>query len=292
MGQEKNIQELEALVQLLDDPETSVYQEVSKRLKSYGSDILPYLKEARTNAFHSLVDARLREIIHYLQHQHLYAELHHWYLTEEQELLKGFLLVSKSRYPELEEDRLIRQVEKITRDVWLELNKELTALAKIRILNHIIFRVHGFQGDTEQPNAPSNYYLNNVLETRKGNPLSLSILYLSVARRLGIPLFGINLPKHFVLGYAAEEKRGRKVIVNEKKMRFYINPFRQGQIFSSADISSFLKQMKVREREHHFLPCEDITIIRRLIINLINAYKSGGDSSREEALRSLYEALS
>ncbi|PID94296.1 MAG: hypothetical protein CSA95_03775 [Bacteroidetes bacterium] len=292
MEQRKNIQELEALIALLDDPEISIYREVSKRLKSYGSDILPYLKEARTHSFNPLVDSRLHEIIHYLQQQNLYTELRNWYLTEEQDLLKGFILISKSRYPELDEDQLTRQVERITKDVWLELNKELTALAKIRILNHIIFRVHEFQGDTTQPNAPSNYYLNNVLESRKGNPLSLSILYLTVARRLGIPLYGINLPKHFVLGYASEEKRGREVIINEKKMRFYVNPFRQGQIFSSADISNFLKQMQIKEREHHFLPCEEITIIRRLTINLINTYKGMGNTSREEELRSLYKALS
>ena len=77
-------------------------------------------------------------------------------------------------------------------------------MEKVRVLNHIIFDVHGFSGNTANFHAPQNSYINNVLESKKGNPLSLSVLYAVIAQRLDVNIYGVNLPEHFILAYVED----------------------------------------------------------------------------------------
>ncbi len=291
MKEEQEIQKLEALVSLLDDPDEGVYTQISEELYTFGIDAIKYLEQAWENSFDPLVQIRLEDIIHKLQYESLYTDLRNWYLTGGEDLLRGFILLSKSRYPDLDETAITRQIGQLTQDVWLELNKDLTALAKIRVLNHILYDVHGFDGNLEKIGSPLNNYINTVLETRKGNPVSLGIIYMIIAQSLKIPVYGINLPQHFIVGYADEQKEGQKNIINKNKIRFYINAFRKGKIFSKADIEAFLKQMNINRDERFFLPCDNITIIKRVITNLIMAYESEGEKSRAEELKKLSKAL-
>jgi len=291
MKEEQDIQKLEALVSLLDDPDENVYTHISEELFTFGIDAIKYLEQAWENSFDPLVQGRVEDIIHTLQYENLYTDLRNWYLTGGEDLLRGFILISKSRYPELDEAAITRQIGQLTQDVWLELNKDLTALAKVRVLNHILFDVHGFDGNLEKIGSPLNNYINTVLETRKGNPVSLGIIYIIIAQSLNIPVYGINLPQHFIVGYADEQLQGAKTIINKTKIRFYINAFRKGKIFSKADIEAFLKQMNISRDERFFLPCDNITIIKRVITNLIMTYESEGEKSRAEELKRLSKAL-
>ncbi len=291
MKEEKDTQKLNALISLLDDPDENVYEKISEELNGYGIEVVSHLEKFRESSFNPLVHDRLEEVIHNLQYKNLYTELRNWFLTGGEDLLLGFILISKSRYPELNETEITQQIGQLSQDVWLELNKELTALAKVRVLNHILYNVHGFDGNLDKIGSPSNNYINTVLETRMGNPLSLSIIYILVAQSLKIPLYGINLPQHFIIGYANEIKDGLETTVEKHKIRFYINAFRKGKIFSRADIEAFLKHMNVKQEKRFFLPCDNITIIKRLITNLILAYEAQGEVSRAEELKELSKAL-
>lgn len=291
MKEEKDIQKLDALISLMDDPDEKVFTQIREELYNFGISAVSRLEKAWENSFDPLVQDRLEDVIHNLQYKNLFTELRNWYLTGGEDLLQGFILISKSRYPDLNEAEITHQIGQLTQDVWLELNKDLTALAKIRVLNHILFDVHGFDGNLEKIGSPSNNYINTVLETRKGNPLSLSIIYLLVAQSLKIPLFGINLPQHFIVGYADEKKIGNETIVDKERIRFYVNAFRQGKIFSRADIEAFLKQMNIKQDKSFFLPCDNITILKRLIANLILAYEAEGEISRVDELKELSKAL-
>jgi regulator of sirC expression with transglutaminase-like and TPR domain len=99
---------------------------------------------------------------------------------------------------------LRKQVQQIKHDVWLEINDELTAMEKVKIINHILFDVHQFSGNIANYHAPQNSFINSVLETKKGNPVSLGILYMIIAQELQIPIYGVNLPEHFIVAYVDE----------------------------------------------------------------------------------------
>lgn len=291
MEEKKNIQELNALISLIDEPDDQIFSQISDKIFSYGMDSISLLEDAWDKTFDPSLQNRIEGIIHDVQYANTYQNIRKWYLSGGEDLLQGFMLISKTRYPKLDGEKITKQIGQLTQDVWLELNKELTALAKVRVMNHILFDIHHFEGNLGHISSPSNNLINKVLEMRKGNPLSLSIIYLIIAQSLHVPVFGINLPQHFIIGYADEKKEGDKWVADKTNIRFYINAFRRGKIFSKNDIETFLLQMNVKPDKSHFLPCDNITMIKRLIANLILSYEAEGEKARAVELRNISKAL-
>ncbi|GAB4323558.1 MAG: hypothetical protein Kow00127_16240 [Bacteroidales bacterium] len=291
MNQETFQSELTALISLLDDPSEQVYDSIRKKLLFYGSKALPSLEDAWDNSFNSLIQDRIEEIIHHIQLNDLRRELLSWAAHQRYDLLKGFFLVAKYQYPELEEKLVYEQVELIKRDVWLELNQNLTALEKIKVLNHIIFDVHNFVPNKVRIDAPQNLFINTLLESHKGNHLSLGILYTIIARKLGIPVFGVNLPQHFILAYVDEAHEGTFTVENENEVIFYINPFNKGAVFTRREIELFLKHVHLEPAPEYFLPCNNVTIIHRVLHELRNTYNKQGYTEKVNEVAMLIRAI-
>jgi regulator of sirC expression with transglutaminase-like and TPR domain len=284
--------ELHALITLLDDPDEEIYNHIRERLLSLGQEVIPMLEDAWEQSFDTLIQTRIENIIQKIQFSKVTDGLTHWARTNSSDLLAGTLLVARYQYPDLDEQKLRKHIEQIKQDVWLELNDNLTALEKVRVINHIIFDVHNFSGNTTNYHAPQNSYINNVLESKKGNPLSLSILYAIVAQDLDIPIYGVNLPEHFVLAYRDEHNilpDAGSEATND--VLFYINPFSKGSVFSRKEIDAFLKQLKVNSQEYFYEPCSNVDIVQRLIRNLINSYEKLGYPHKVDELRDLLKAL-
>jgi regulator of sirC expression with transglutaminase-like and TPR domain len=284
-------QELNALISLLDDPDESVYTEIQTKLLSLGHNVIPLLEHAWENSFDSVLQHRIENIIHKIQFDTIENQLLNWVEHDQGNLLKGILLVARYQYPDLDEKKILKQIEQIKQDVWLELNNNLTALEKVRVINHILFDVHGFGGNTTNYHAPQNSYINNVLESKKGNPLSLSILYLIIAQDLSIPIYGVNLPEHFVLTYMDEESQFPLYGENQSKILFYINPFSKGAVFSSKEIDAFLKQLKLPLEQTYYEPCPNLDIIRRVFRNLVMAYEKLGYPAKVQEIENLLTVL-
>lgn len=130
--------------------------------------------------------------------------MRNWLSVSEDDLLYGVYLVARYQYPELRYEDIDKKVNAIRKDVWLELNDHLTALEKVRIINHILFDVHEFGRNNTNFMAPQNNFISDVLDSRKGNPVSLSVLYSVIAQRSGVPVYGVNLPKNYVMAYLDE----------------------------------------------------------------------------------------
>jgi regulator of sirC expression with transglutaminase-like and TPR domain len=258
---------------------------------SFGEEIIPELEIAWENSFDSIIQGRIEQIIHTIQFDVIKKMLQDWAAPGNQDLLEGALIMARYQYPDLDEEKIRKLFDQIRQDVWLELNNNLTALEKVRVLNHILFEVHGFSGNTTNYHAPQNSYLNNVLESRKGNPLSLSIVYLIVARDLGIPIHGVNLPEHFVLAYLDNHENYPVERENIDTVLFYINPFSKGTVFSKKEIDAFLRQLKLDPEERFYMPCSNLDIIRRLLNNLIQSYEKLGYPSKTGELKELLKSL-
>ena len=280
-----NKNEIDALISLLDDPDEIVYSSIKERLLSIGHEAIPELEAAWENSFEPIIQNRIENIIHHIQFKKIAVELNLWAKSPKQNLLQGVLLIAKYQYPDLNEDKITKQLEQIKQDVWLELNNNLTALEKIKVINHILFDIHNFSGNTAHYHAPQNSYINNVLESKKGNPLSLSILYIIIAQELRIPVYGINLPEHFVLGYI-DLSPDQSVNV-----LFYINAFSKGAVFSKKEIDLFLQQLKVPPYPSFYKPCSNLEVITRLLRNLIYSYEKLGYPDKIEELKTLLESL-
>jgi regulator of sirC expression with transglutaminase-like and TPR domain len=273
--EQANDKSLRAMILLLEDPDEQVFSEIRGQLLSMGNEVIPALENIWESTFNNTLQSRIEDIIQKIQFNSTSEELKLWAATGGIDLLQGTILIARYQYPDLDEEHIRNQIELIRKDVWLELNPNLTAFEKVRVINHILFDVYHFTGNTSNYHAPQNSYINNVLESHRGNPLLLSILYSCIAQGLNIPIYGVNLPEHFILAYR-DEFIIRDSEDEEEPILFYINPFSKGAVFSRREIDTFLKQLKLEPNRIFYESCSNVEIIKRQIRNLITAYEKLG----------------
>lgn len=278
---------ISALIKLLDEPDDKTYQIIREKIWSFGTEALSPLEKAWETDFNPLVQERIVEIRRNLQRTALAAELAAWVKTSSSDLLKGYLLVTKLNTPDLDEKAIATRIEEIRKDVWLELHENLTALENVKVLNHILFGIHLFEGNKINPVLPANSWLDTFLETRLGSPLSLGMLYIIIAEKLGLPITGVSLPQHFILAYLADS---RLTDPASDQVLFYINPFNQGAVFTRREIELFIRQLKIKTDSSFFAPCTNTEVIRRLINSLIFACNKTGDTDKTEDLEYLLKS--
>lgn len=284
--------EIHALIQLLDDPDETIFNQVKDKLKSYGVDVIPSLESFwEFNDYDMLFQQRIESLIHDIQFDTLKQELGEWKTKGANDLFEGALLVAKYQYPDLDERKLYQKLDQIERDVWLEMNDDLTAFEKVKVLNHILFDVHNFRGNKKNYHSPQNSYINHVLETSKGNPLSLAIIYIVVARRSKMPIFGVNLPNHFVVCYLDEYNLSALINDTDSNVMFFINPFSLGTIFNHKEIDQFLSELNIAPEEKFYEPCDNVTIIKRMLTNLIYSYNKSGYLDKVDEVHQLLKTI-
>lgn len=269
MNQGPDHKEIHALVRLLDENDPAILSAVEARLILAGRNALPILEEAASNNLNSLIIERISGILSRIRSEDVKNYLRIWVENGGDDLLKAYIAISRVEDPMLDEVQMALKVEQLRMDTWLELNDDLTALENIKVMNHVFFKHHHFTGNKNNPRVPSEQFLPQVLSSRKGNSLTLGILYLIVAQKLGIPLAGVNLPDHFILAYLAAN--GIKSPTPEDVL-FYINPFK-GSVFTRREIELFLRQLKVKASMEYFTPCPNLYVIERFLKTLILYYK-------------------
>lgn len=295
-----NENEIQALISLLDDTDEEVVALVTSKLLTYGEKALPLLEDRFLAEKETKLQDKIHAIIDTIQHAHLKENLLEWAKNGGKDLFDGIFLLATYRYPELNKQYLNNLIDKIKLDAWLELNFQLAPLDKIRILNQTFYDLHSFKGNIEDYHAPDNSYINRVLETKKGNPITLAIIYSIIAQRLNIPIFGVNLPQHFILAYKDDSHlksntsfKGNTYMNYEMpgEILFYINAFNKGAIFNKWNIDQFLKQLNIKPHFIYYEPCSNVDIVMRSCRNLIFSYEKLNDTARVEGLKELLEIL-
>lgn len=276
-----NDNEVKALISLLDDSDKEVYSHIEEKLISLGRDVIPFLEDAWSHAFDAVLQQRIEAIVHRIQFENLLEDLKLWIHTNDDNLLNGALLIARYQYPDMDTSRIFEQLQQIKKEIWLELNENLTALEIINIINHILFTNHNFSGNTANYHAPQNSFINIVLESKKGNPLTLGIVYLTIAEMLGLPIYGVNLPEHFVLAYCGNDEHFQ---LDKKNVLCYINPFSKGTVFGKSDIDVFVNRLKLTPQDSHYYPCSNRDMILRMVRNLSHSYQKLGDTDKVEEL--------
>lgn len=281
-----NEREIQALISLIDDPDEGIYSHVREKIMSIGKPVVPVLERAWEVDDHlgDLFRTRVEDLLHSIHLSNTQERLRQWVDGGGEDLLEGALIICQYRYPDLDEQRVKARLSAIRQDIWLELNDHLTAFEKVRVFNHILFQVHGFKGNKRNYHAPQNCYLNEVLDSRKGNPLSLAIIYQVLAEDLHLSLRGVNLPNHFVLAYL--EEPGAQPAA-ENGILFYVNAFSQGDILGRHEIDEFLQKLNLPKQEHFYRPCTNMDMVRRQLNNLVHAYEKQQDPLRTAEVKEL-----
>lgn len=279
---------IHSLITLLDDPSVDVFQPVADELMQKGTPIIPHLEEAWEHSYNELFQERIENIIQQIQFKSTSEKLKNWFDSGAHNLLEGVFYIAQTQYPELDYAEIDKKIELFTKDVWLEINNNLTALEKTKIINHILFDFHKLNRNTTNYYAPQNNYINQVLETKKGNPIMLSIIYMEVAGRLGLPIYGINLPKNFILAYV-DEYREYMQQISANDVLFYINPFNKGAVLGKKEIDFFIKNQHLTPNSSCYTPCSNKDIVLRLLNNIVFSYEN--DENADDKSNQLKELL-
>jgi regulator of sirC expression with transglutaminase-like and TPR domain len=272
--------EMKALVSLLGDTDPEVSSHVEQKIISLGDTVIPILEREWEQSFDPDSQKRIEEIIHTLQYETLKRRLIAWKGMSGEDLLEGLWLVATYQYPDLEFIKIKDQVQQIYYETWLEFKPDAVPLDQIKIINSVIFNKLKFSPNTKNFHSVGNSMINVVLESRKGNPISLCCLYMLVAQRMKLPIYGVNLPNLFILTY----KQGRH--------QFYINVFNKGLVFSKQDIDNYLSNLQLKPNEIYYQPCSHLDIVRRVLRNMMVAFEKAGEEEKELEIRGLLEVLS
>jgi regulator of sirC expression with transglutaminase-like and TPR domain len=272
--------EINALVSLLEDTDEEVSFLVEKEIKNHGGVIIPFLEDHwEKNAVNPVLQKKIEDLIHEMQFENFSNNLVEWKNERQDDLLEGMWLVAKYQYPELDYESLKMEINQIYFDAWLKLRDDIHPEDAIKVLNHIFFDKYKFSANTKNFHSPSNSLINQVIESKRGNPISLCVLYLLVAQRLGLPIFGVNLPSLFILTFKSSQ------------MQFYINVFNKGLIFNKADIDTYLKQMKLEGQDSFYEPCSNLEIVRRSLLNLIVSFQKNAEKEKMKEIKLVYDLL-
>jgi regulator of sirC expression with transglutaminase-like and TPR domain len=272
--------ELKALVSLLDDDDGQIINHVEDKIKSLGQEIIPFLETEWESNLNPVVQSRIEDLIHRLQFELLQERLTDWLESESDDLLKGLWLVATYQYPDLELLKLRQDLEQIYYEAWLEFKPDAHPYDKVKLLNSVLFSKLKFGANTKNFHSPGNSMINIVLESKKGNPISLCAVYLLVAQKLKMPVSGVNLPNLFILTY-----------LDNTHQQFYINAFNRGLIFSRDDIDNYVNELRITPQDTFYQPCDNGEIVRRSLRNLMNSFEKIGEHEKSEEVKTLLRCL-
>jgi hypothetical protein len=283
-------QKLDALIELLDDPDLTVFELVEKELLKETDKIIPKLEQKWEQSFDAFCQERIENIIQNLQFKETTRLLKQWLKMDpyDSDLLAGFLIIDRFQYPDVNPLNIRLKLENIRKKVWLELNNSLTLLEKITILNHFLFNVNEFSINFKNIHSPQNCFLNQILDTKKGNPVSISIFYTIIARMLDLPARFIDFPKNPLVAIV-DAKLARKVHGSNVKsdVLFYINPSNKGSITSIKEIEYHLRTNNYLPMHQHTEPKSDIDFIKLLVESLVLSYQSVNFIDKKERINQL-----
>jgi regulator of sirC expression with transglutaminase-like and TPR domain len=275
-----NQNELKALVYLLDDDDTEVANHVENKLRSLGGSVIPLLETewAASAMGNPHLHQRLENIIQQLRYQSVVDKLLLWKEGGAMDLLEGLWIVATYQHPDLSLEKLRQDVEQLYYEVWLEFRNNMTPVEQIRTLNSVFFGKLKFGANTRNFHSAANSMINMVIDSHRGNPISLCVIYMLIGNKLGLPLFGVNLPNLFVLTYKTPD------------VQFYINVFNRGLVFTKNDIDNYIAQINIAPNEMFYQPCSNLDIVKRVLRNIILAFeKTGDENSMKEVENILHQ---
>jgi hypothetical protein len=284
----KDITNINAQIKLLDDPDKMIFEIVKENLLNQGNGIIPVLEKEWESTLSQLVQERIEDIIKRIQLKSLCKELFKWVFSENQDIIEGAYIIAKHQYPELDYKDVNLKIETIKNDIWLELNDKLTAFEKIKILNHILFDEYKFVSEEKNIYSAKHTYLNTLLETKKGNPISILILYAGIAQKLDLPVFPVNLPMNYILAFKDELFLIDDMPKDDiSSVLFYINPHDKGALFGKLEIDHFLKQREIQPVDSYYVPSDNLSLIISLINHLIFIHEKAGYLNKSDELKEL-----
>jgi len=281
---------ISALFNLIDDPDEEVFGAVSDRIIDYGRTIIPSLEHLWETVPEEHIQQRIELIIHRLHYRDLSEDFRQWNLAGHHDLMLGAMLAARFQYPEVSNSSVLQEIEKIRRNIWLELNNYLTPLEQTNIVTSILYSYYGLKGSEVNFQELNEFFLHKVLEAKRGNQVSNGILYLVMAELLDIPVKAIRIPKQFVLAYFKPGYSGENLKDYQEKIEFFIDPI-NGQVFTHKDVQSYFNRINSEIIPSYFKPQSNKQVIRHLLEETGKCFTEEQNQYKQKELAELADLL-
>ena len=264
--------EISALIRLLSDDNETIQAAVERRLAALGQSVIPALWQARAGASGS-VRERIDTLLSHLSERagKALAFLDWRSLTEgadEVSLEEGTALIARSNYPKLNWAHYQRRLDQMADDLSIKLTGISDATETVSILAEYLFHEQDFKGPERSDYDPDDSYMNQVIDRRRGLPISLSVLCLLIGGRIGLPLYGIGLPGHFIVALRTD---GTETL---------FDPYHKGQQVTRERCEQLLIQNQYQKTDAFFEPYTNRMMLVRMLGNLRNFYQQSQDRER------------
>ena len=278
--------EIKALLHLLDDPDEDVFVSVSEKIVSFGKSIIPNLEHLWENVQNPYTQERIEQLIHRLHFRDLSDEFSLWLDDENASLLSGSLIVAKYHFPDINTSLILLEIEKIRRNVWIELNAYLTPMERVSILNSIFYNYYKQIGVEVSYDNPDQFLINKALETKSGNAISNGIVYLILCHLLDIPVSAIHIPRQFILAYFDEVFDLEAPDKPTQHIVFFIDPI-SGQMYSKKDVDNYFKKLSVPPSPYFFKPMSNKQVIKYLLEEISKCFDDDNNRYKMDELLTL-----
>jgi regulator of sirC expression with transglutaminase-like and TPR domain len=271
--------QLRALFKLLSDDDEKIAKLVSQHILQVGEPAIPLLEQ--TAAEDSLIGDRARAVLAVLQLKELEEAFLDFSAKDDAmlDLEEGAFLIARFGYPQVKPTNYRAVLDGMADAIAPHIRRKRLPEEILRAVNTHLFTEQGFAGNTDHYYDPDNSYINRVLDRRTGIPISLSILYLLIARRLELPVFGIGMPGHFLVKYS------------DKKNELLVDPFNKGRLLTKTDCANFLINSGYDFQESYLTTTPTRTILSRMVRNLISVYTKQREIQQAEHLGRLLAIL-
>ncbi|TAE55184.1 MAG: hypothetical protein EAZ89_05900 [Bacteroidetes bacterium] len=268
--------EFQAIIRLLDDEDPGIETHIRNKLVSLGPEAIPRL-ETVWEQHEGLIQTRIEDIIHQIQTGDAIRSLRSWLQEKEPSLLEGWFLVTQYHYPGLSFETFRNDFSRLVNRTWLELRSGMNLAERLAVVNRMLYLKERFIPNRNDIADPQNYYINGFMETRKGSPLSLGMLYLILCQELQLQVQGIVLPGYFTL-------------IHEGENEFFVDPFNKGAFFFRNDLTRFLEELKTDD-PRYYTPSSNKAIILELVRQLLNCHRKRKNEEKVRDLERMLELL-
>ncbi len=282
--------EITALLRLIDDPDSEVYDTVASKLLHYGKEIIPNLEQLWEVTEDEDVQERIESLIHRVHFQDLQRDFLDWSNTKHPDLLRGAILVARYQFPDLNVPAILAQFDQIRRNVWLELNSYLSPLEQVNVFSSILYNYYKLQGHELTDRDPKYFFINQVLESKQGNPYTIGIIFLALCDILDIPIFAVDVPRQFIFAYMDTLFSFLSPDSEVRQIQFFVDPL-NGMVYMQSDVEAYLKKINAGDSEQYFAPVPARRIIYKMLEDLSLCYRYRREEQKADEIQQLMSLL-
>lgn len=263
----------DAFRSLLDDPSPTVQKALLEELLRIGPQATTLLEDILRSG-NRMLAIHAKRLLKEVENANPSEEFRKFIRSQNYELETGAIMLCRVAFPEVTAGEICTQIDAIADRCRELIANPISPRERCVMINRVLFHEFGFRGNADDYENPDNSFLNRVLETKKGLPISLSILYLLVAQRVGAELDPIAYPGHFLVGSFEED------------LPFYIDAFKRGRFIAPGQLLDYSSGYLSISQIGNLAPSPVREVLTRCCQNLANHYSATGQERQAQLFAS------